>query len=650
MDGETGELCETLDGIANGIRTEAGRAGRLGTQTGASIFWQQLAKFFDRLAGRVYIHEPMKRTCRWRLMGGRTIFACIVAMAAGCAGPLQETSEQQLHDSLIAAHRKELEALATSKPVTLSRPQSEVDQELSPKRKAELDRISGVGAYGSEKLDTGRDLFGRKNTPKVELTLQQAIHLAVKHNLALQGGRLNPAIAQTQVAQAAAQFDANFFTNVDYQLLDTPRPAGIVTGLAGNQQSKNFSLSTGIRKTLTTGGQVTVQTDLSRNQQEPTFYAVNHYYTSDILLSLTQPVLRGFGSGVNRADIELARSAERSQVQQLRKQLIDTVAQVEQNYWLLVLAKNRLQIYQELVKRTQADRQRLIKRKNFDVTPVQITQTNSYLENNRTQMLRAQESLRVASDQLKKLINDPKLPISGETLIVPTAAPVDTPISFSLLDAVTTALRHRPELQTALLAIKDASIRQRVADNGLLPVLDLSATLRYNGLNENAASGAYDNTLKGHFIDYLLSGQFEMPIGNRGPEAAYHQRRLEREQAVINYQNQAQTVVSDVKDSLHNLASAYEVIGASRAARRAAADNLRALNEQEKAGAALTPEFLLNLKLNAEQQLADAEVNESQSLVNYNNAITTLFKATGTLLTHDGIDFQPAPEQGQESH
>lgn len=606
-----------------------------------------MADFFDRVQVRFYIHGCMNRFCRGRKLGRWLTLATVVVAVGGCAGPLNETAEQQLHESLIAANRRELAAVAGSRPITLQRPTSEVEQELSPKRKAELDRISGVGAYAKQPLNTGRNLFGRTHTPTVKLSLQQAIHMAVKHNLSLQGDRLAPAIAQTQVTEAAAAFDANFFTNVDYQLLDTPRPEGVVPGLAGDQTSKLFQLSTGIRKTLTSGGQMTLEANVSRQQQIPTFFRVNHYYDSDILLSLTQPLLQGFGSDVNRAQIELARSSQRSQVQQLRSQLINTAAQVEQAYWALVLAKNRLHVEQQLVKRTEQDRQRLIKRRNFDVTPVQITQTNSYLESNRTDMLRAQELLRIASDNLKKLINDPKLPIAGETLIIPTARPVDKPITFSLLDAVTTALRHRPELQIALLQIKDASIRQRVADNGLLPVLDLSATVRYNGLDMQSGPTAFGNVFNGHFIDYLLSGQFQMPIGNRGPEATYHQRRLERDQAVIHYRAQAQTVVGDVKDALHNLASAYQVIGASRAARRAAADNLRALDEQEKAGAALTPEFLLNLKLNAEQQLAQAEINESQSLVNYNNAITTLFQATGTLLKHDEIEFQPGTNQGQ---
>ena len=358
-------------------------------------------------------------------------------------------------------------------------------------------------------------------------------------------------------------------------------------------------------------------------------------------MTLKQPLLRGFGTDVNRAEIELAGDARKSEVQKLRAKLIDIAAKVEQASWVLVLSVDRLHIQQQLVKRTEEDRRRVTDRENFDASPGQAAQENSYVEHSLADLVHAQEQVQIASDKLKTLMNDPKLPVSGETLVLPTTQPVDKPITFNLLDAVTTALRDRPEVQRALLTIKDAAIRQRVAENGLLPVLDISATVRYNGMDPNAPAASYGNNFKGNFIDYLLSGQFKVPIGNRGPRAQYRQRVLEREKTVRDYQAEAQTVIGDVKDALHTVTGSYRSVGATRSFRRAAADNVRALDIQQKAGAALTPEFLLNLKLNAEQQLATAERNEAQAVVTYDNAITSYYKATGTLLQQDGIEFKP---------
>jgi outer membrane protein TolC len=452
-----------------------------------------------------------------------------------------------------------------------------------------------------------------------------------------------PAIAQTQVAQAQAQFDAVFFTTADWGKLDTPQPGGLIPGLAGNTRREDFALGGGIRKPLSTGGFMTAETNVRRQEQTPTFFGTPRFYDSDVLVSLTQPLLRNFGSDVNRASIVLAESAQESEVQRLRATLIDQVAQAERLYWNLVAAKDQLLIQVRLLERTVEDRDRLKKRVTFDVSPVRITEANSFVELRRSEVIRARQEVRVASDRLKRVVNSPELPLSDETVLLPVETPVEAPLSFSLLDAVTAALRHRPEMQIALLNIKDASVRQRVADNARLPLLDLTATTRVNGLGLDSAGDAYDQLTDADFIDYLLGAQFEMPIGNRAAEALYTQRRLEREEAVLDYQRLAQDLVLAVKSSLRDVLTSYELIGATRASRRAAADSLRAIEEQEAAGVALTPEFLLDLKLSTQQRLADAEIQEVQALTGYNTAISQLYQAMGTLLDRNQIEFIAEP-------
>jgi outer membrane protein TolC len=218
---------------------------------------------------------------------------------------------------------------------------------------------------------------------------------------------------------------------------------------------------------------------------------------------------------------------------------------------------------------------------------------------------------------------------------------VDQPVEYSLLDAVSTALQKRPVLQQALLEIKNASIRQRVADNARLPQLDLNATLGINGLGINDAASAIEDTDEANFIDYVLGATFQYPIGNRGPEAQYNRRRLQGRQNVLTYRDRAQQVVLDVKNALRELVQAYELIGSNRAARRAAADSLRAIESQEEAGAALTPQFLLDLKLETQRRLAEAQVAEARALADYNTAIARLYRAMGTLLDRNGIAFHP---------
>ena len=563
-------------------------------------------------------------------------------VTAGCAGPLDRTEEQALRASVINAHRARLQRAAPGDVVELERAPSEVEQELSSERRQQLDQMSGPEAYQQESMELGENLQGSEQVRTVKLALEQAIRMAVKHNLDVQTARLAPAIAETQVTQAQARFDATFFTTANWEKRDTPRPGGFVQGFAGNQQSETFNLTTGIRKPLVTGGQARVQTTLNRQFQDPTTFAVNRFYNADVLVGLEQPLLRNFGRDVNTAEIRLAQNARADQRQELVRNLLEVAFNTEQAYWQLVLRRHELKVFTRLLERTQKDRARLKERAGFDVSPVQLTQANSFLEQRRSQVIRARLRVRQASDQLKQLINAPGLPVAGETLVLPSEDPTHAPLKFSLRDAVRTALRHRPALQQALLAIKDASIRQRVADNARLPLLNLRAELAANGLGIDSGEDAYDQLDELNFIDYVLGAEFELPIGNRERRARYQQRKLERRQAVTRYRRTAQQAVLDVKNALRNVLTAYELIGATRATRRAAADNLRALQEQEEAGVALTPEFLLDLKLQTQRRLAEAEIEEMRAMTDYMTAIAELYRQMGTLLDRNQIQFANA--------
>jgi outer membrane protein TolC len=319
---------------------------------------------------------------------------------------------------------------------------------------------------------------------------------------------------------------------------------------------------------------------------------------------------------------------------------------VEEAYWNLVFQRQRLLIQQRLLARTVDTRDRVKQRQNYDATPAQITEANSFVESRRAELIRARQAVRRASDELKRLINAEDLNVADETLLMPLETPADLAFEFSLLDSVTTALNHRPEVKRALLEISDASIRQRVADNQRLPLLNITGTVRYNGVG-NSTGDTYSTMAEGQFIDYLFGAEFAMPIGNREAEAAYRQRQLERRASVINYQRVAQDVVVEVKDSMREVTMDFELIGAERASRRAAAENVRALQEQEEAGEALTPEFS-DRKLRRLEALANAELRELQSLVDYQVAISNYYRTMGTLLERNAIDFiDPLDDQNQ---
>jgi outer membrane protein TolC len=562
--------------------------------------------------------------------------ALIALALAACQGPLDDDSDDTFRQAVVAEHQRRLGAVAADKDTRLQREPSDVERELTDQRRQRLDEMSSPEAYADQPLELGQNLLAEESTETIQLSLDRAIRLAVRHNLDIEQARLAPAIAQAQWIQARAEFDAVLFTEANWEKRDTPRPAGNVPGLGGNEQTERTELVTGVRQPLTTGGEISVEGRLGREFQDPTVLTVDRYYTSGLTLNLRQPLLRGFGRDVNRAEIRLARNTLESERFALKRRLQQHVFEVEQAYWDLLLAKRRLQAQRRLLDRTIEDRDRLQQREGFDASPVRLTEAAAAVEQRRAELIRARTGLRQSSDRLKRLMNSPGLPVAGETLLLPAAEPTETPVDYNLLDAVTTALRERPALDQALLQIDDAGIRMRLTDNRVLPALDLNASIGASGLSEDSLGEALEKGTETDFIDYVLGASFEYPLGNRQAEAR-RARRLQRREAVLNYRDQAQQVVLEVKDALRQLNQAYQLIGAARASRRAAADALRAIEQREQAGAALTPEFLLDLKFQAQQRLAETQLEEAQALTSYNTAIARFHRALGTLLDRKGI-------------
>jgi outer membrane protein TolC len=222
--------------------------------------------------------------------------------------------------------------------------------------------------------------------------------------------------------------------------------------------------------------------------------------------------------------------------------------------------------------------------------------------------------------------------------LVPVDVPVEAPLTRDLRASIVTATERSPAVMRALLAIDDRSIGVTVADNRRLPQLDLEGRLAWFGL-DGEFGDSYSDIGSGDFVEYLIGARFSQAIGNRAAEAAFREARLARSRAVIAYRQSVQLAVLEVKNSLQDVRTNYELIRQNRAFRTAQAENLRALMVSERTLAALTPEFL-QLKFQQQEALARAQIQLVRSLVDYNIAIAALQRAMGTGLEANRIELE----------
>lgn len=569
---------------------------------------------------------------------------------AGCSTDPDRAATDDLRRSVIESARRESRAAAGDGDADLrSRVTTRTAGEVSfpPERLSELERLAGPKSYETRGMPADPTVLIASRPDDIPISLEQTVRSAVERNLAVQSARLVPAVRSAEVVAAEARFDWTFYTGADAGWINQPQATPLIgAAVLGSRVNRNRAVGfeTGLRRPLESGATLQIAQGLRYTDNASPGIAFDPDPSSSAFVDvgLAQPLLRGFGSDATQAEIRLARNAERDAVQSLHADVMRVATDAERAYWTLLAARRGVQIAQRLLERGIETRDVLKARLDFDAKPAQYSDAVARVEQRRSALLRAQNALRKASDALKALINDPSAPLGGEALLVPVDSPIDEPIEFSLIDAVSSAIDRRPEVRRAALSIDNASIRQLAADNAALPLLDLGFRTRFNGLGAKAGD-AYGNIRDAEFVDYLLNLRFETPIGNRGPDALSRARRLDRVRAVVDYRAAVQRTVLSVKNALRDVATNYRLIEQTRSARLAATENLRTLLIEEQTLKAMTPDFL-DLKLRRQDALAQAENEEIAALVDYNNALAELYNATGAALVRNKIDFVAPPD------
>jgi outer membrane protein TolC len=585
----------------------------------------------------------------------------VLAGTGGCATPLHPDSEPELRRSILGAIKRDTEGSTVRPPGVdpsyrpTSSPERVKSLGLPPDIQQKLEQTSGMGSYKDFKPALGPTLNGEEQGV-APISLQRVVLTTASNNLTLEFARLVPAINQAHTIQAQSVFDWVLFASAQDQYQDnaTQRTSFGTGPLLTKEEQRTGTI--GLRRKLETGGSFTIQNQLSNlnNYSPGTLPKPNPAVQPSITVQLDQPLMRNFGTDANLAEVRQAINAERDSVQQLKATLLQQIADAETAYWTLVRAQGELNIAQRLLDRGEEVRGTLSKRreKAEDVRSSQFSDAVATVESRRSDVLRAQNTLRQASDKLKQIMNDPDLSIGSEVLLQPIDNPVSEPLALTLQDVVTTALANRPEVQRALIAINDASIRQQLADNARLPALDIRLQTRVSEIGSNI-SGPYSHLTDANFIDYLVGVSYEQPIGNRNGEAGYRQRFLESAQARTTYRDVVQRVLVDVKTGLRQVVTTYQLIEQTHASRIASAENLRTLEVEERTIQALTPEFL-DLKLRRQQALASAEAAELAAFTEYNASIARLYAAMGTALERNRILFAVPkatdPLPGEEQH
>ncbi len=489
----------------------------------------------------------------------------------------------------------------------------------------------------------------------VALTLDEALQIALDRNYAVRLAALDVAAASAQVREAWGQVLPSVDANASYtrNLVQANPFAGSDAGglfgalgsidwLAFNERARTDGdpatepISLGeFRQRQGEGFQ---QAGISVGPNENPFGVPNQFQTG---LSVTQTLYNGSAF----AAIKGARSLREINEAALTQQEQGLVHRVRQLYYGALLAERQAGVARASVGRTQATADETARRVSAGTLP-KFERLTAEVEvaNLETQLLTAENQAALARDQLLFTLGLPvgrPIALRGD-LDVPTNALVET-VSFE--DAVAVALERRPELEQARLAVKLREVDRNIARSGYFPTVNAFANLAYLGNvpdNRDVVTQGADPSdpfgvtveERGFFDDaywnpsVAVGAQLQWNLFDGFQTTRrVQQRQIAIEQAEVQFEQAAQSVVLEVEAALRNLASSRQRI-AAQGENVGRAETAYAFAETRLEGGVSTQ---IDVRL-ASQQLDQARLGYLQAVYDYLTARSDLQRAVGVVL------------------
>lgn len=463
-------------------------------------------------------------------------------------------------------------------------------------------------------------------TNALRLSVADGIVMALDRNTAFRVQRLAPAIVRTLEDNARSAFDPNLSASVARSRQRAP--ANVLSATTTSDAPavlEGTTAQAALGTTLPTGMHVELNgaTDLTESSGD--------HATSRLGATVTQPLLEGFGPAANLVVLRQSRLDTQVSVWELRGFALSLVADVERACWTFVLAQFQREAYRDALQVAEQQlaetRERIRVGKLADLDAVAA---EAEVALRREGLIQAESDTEAARIHLVRLLNpaQPDLwqvaPVIGDDPMVPAAAldPVEA--------YVTRALQKRPDLNQARLAIERGDLELVKTRNGLLPRLDLFASLGRSGYASSFNDSVGTAAEQGHDVSVGL--QFNVLLGNRNARADHRRAVLSRDQSAEALNNLCQLAQEDVRTAWVQAHSSDEQVVATLASRTLQERKLDAEMAKFREGKS-TPLLVAQ----AQRDLLESKLAYVQSIVAAILARTDLHRLDGSLLDLHGI-------------
>jgi len=499
------------------------------------------------------------------------------------------------------------------------------------------------------------------NSAATGVTPQSTVSLVVTDTALIADSLNNLAVNGTfpfASGPAIPLFDPNVTAQVLGQHTSTPETSLLTTG-STSQNANAFVANGGYFQGFGTGTQVaaTFQNQFVSENSRNNF--LNPFYASALGVTVTQPLLRGFGIQLNRRFIRIAKNSEKISDYVFQQQVISTVSGVMRLYYDLVALNEDLRVKQE----TLVTAQRLLEDNQNKVdqgtlAPIESTRAQAQVAAAQQDEINSEGFVRQQELIMKNVLtrNWGSDPVVHDARIVPTDVLAIEPLPTApAAELVANALNTRPEYQSAKLQLVNTEINLTGTRNELRPELDLVGTVQNSGLaggpnnaltpfpvgNYTGLNGNYGSVLAQilarDYPTYSVGLNLTLPVRNRIAQSDVARDELQLRQTEVRLkqlENQIRVEVEDALIALQRSRASYEAAVQSRQLQEQSLEI-----EQEKFGVGLSTNFLV---IQYQSYAAQARSAEVAALDAYAKAKVQFERVTGAILSNQNVSIDEA--------
>jgi len=409
--------------------------------------------------------------------------------------------------------------------------------------------------------------------------------------------------------------------NLQYEALTQQQSSTFLTG--SNQLKTDTSLyNFGYTQGFLTGTQMSMTFNNQRQTTTSSRSGFSPVLSSSFRAQATQHLLQGFGPGINGRFILQAKNDRRITDSAFRQQIIYTVTQIENIYWGLVSAYEDEQSKERAL--TQSTQLTSDNRKQLEIgtlAPLDVVNSDSSVANDRQALIASKSNLEyqqlIMKQAIARNLNDAALSAAP---VVPTdRVGLDrlAEEDMSVEDLVKQAYTNNPQIEQAMLNLKNNQITIRGEKNGLLPIVDAYAfygaatlggsqnplqncstsltggtfvpcTPTNGGITPNGYSDVFGNLFNSTAPDKGIGVNITIPLRNRTAQSEQARSQMEYRQTQLRLQQLYTQIRIQVINGQYALTNDRAQVQAAQSSRDFAAQSLDAEQKKYRLGASTT--------------------------------------------------------------